>query len=92
MTMKFNTPPTPKDIYACNECCKTVESSIRTHCGGLSDYGLKYFGIVINMCAFGSQSTESTAVITDTVRNLCVNNHYIKSKKKLLESKQSGTP
>jgi len=72
----LTTAPTPKSILACDACCKSVEHSIRKHCNGLSDYGLKYWSVVTNMCAAGHQSHETIHTLTSTVKQLCEVNEY----------------
>jgi len=72
----YYTKPSHKAIKSCGACCKTVEQAIRDSCGGLSDYGLKYFSVVFNMCEAGHQSEETTSSMVSTVKDLCVTNGW----------------
>jgi legumain len=72
----YYTKPSHKAIKSCGACCKTVEQAIRDSCGGLSDYGLKYFSVVFNMCEAGHQSEQTTSSMVDTVKDLCVTNGW----------------
>jgi len=75
-TESFFSTPSSSTIAKCDRCCKTAEKAINDYCGGLSDYGIQYMRVIMNLCEAGNHSADASAAIVTKVKSLCSNNNY----------------
>jgi legumain len=65
VTQKVGSPAT------CGPCCAEVMETIRTECGGWSDYALKYTRVPVNLCHLYKGTAHGTSHIVKTVKSMC---------------------
>jgi len=56
----------------CHECCGALFETVRTQCGGWSDYALKYTRTIVNACSLKENTAEGTESLLTTMRGLCL--------------------
>jgi legumain len=55
----------------CDQCCRKLFETVRTQCGGWSDYMLKYTRTVVNLCDAVHHGLEETDQMARTIVSLC---------------------
>jgi len=55
----------------CGDCCVTLQETIRSQCGGWSDYALKYVRAIVNSCELVYNGVTTTETLVDAAVAAC---------------------